>query len=95
MRGMFRPIPRAALPDTMTVRAPLPDGTYDEPELICYVRFERTQKACDDEHGDGHRAALLVRQTSLAREGALAQHDRLGLLRRRRNPCEVACEVAL
>ena len=51
MRGMFRPIPRAALPDTMTVRAPLPDGTYDEPELICYVRFERTQKVSDDDHG--------------------------------------------
>ena len=45
-----RPIPRAALPDTMTVRAPLPDGGFEEPELICYVRFERTQKVSDDEH---------------------------------------------
>lgn len=49
MRSMFRPIPRAALPDNMTVRAPLPDGTYDEPQIICYVRFERVQRACDDE----------------------------------------------
>ena len=47
---MFRPIPRAALPDTMTVREPLPDGTYGEPELICYVRFERTQRVSDDDH---------------------------------------------
>ena len=46
----IRPIPRSALPDMMTVRAPLPDGTYDEPELICNVRFERTQKVSDDEH---------------------------------------------
>jgi len=46
----IRPIPRSALPDTMTVRAPLPDGTYDEPELICNVRFERTQKVSDDAH---------------------------------------------
>ena len=50
MRGMFRPIPRAALPGTMTVRAPLADGTYGEPELICYVRFERAQRASDDDH---------------------------------------------
>lgn len=47
---MFRPIPRAALPDTMTVRAPQADGTYGEPELICYVRFEHRQRVSDDAH---------------------------------------------
>lgn len=50
MRSMFRPIPRAALPDNMTVRAPMPDGTFGEPEIVCYVRFERTQRVSDDEH---------------------------------------------
>ena len=47
---MFRPIPRAALPDTMTVRELLADGTYGEPGLICYVRFERAQRVVDDDH---------------------------------------------
>ncbi len=46
----IRPIPRSALPDVMTVRTPLEDGTYSEPQLICNVRFERTQKVLDDEH---------------------------------------------
>lgn len=50
MRRMFRPIPRAALPDTMTVRAPLADGTFDEPQVVAYVRFERTQRVSDDDH---------------------------------------------
>lgn len=50
MRSMFRPIPRAALPDNMTVRAPMPDGTFGEPEIVCYVRFERTQRVSDDDH---------------------------------------------
>jgi hypothetical protein len=36
----IRPIPRSALPD----------GTYDEPELICNVQFERTQRVSDDDH---------------------------------------------
>ena len=53
MRSMFRPIPRAALPDNMTVRVPAGDGGYDEPQIICYVRFERVQKVSDD----GHRSA--------------------------------------
>ena len=47
---MFRPIPRAALPDTMTVRAPLADGSFDEPQIVAYVRFERRQRAVDDDH---------------------------------------------
>jgi len=34
----------------MTVRTPRGDGTYGEPQLICNVRFERTQKVSDDEH---------------------------------------------
>ena len=46
----IRPIPRAALPDTMTVRAPLADGGFEEPEIIVGVRFERTQSVVDDEH---------------------------------------------
>ena len=53
MRSMFRPIPRAALPDNMTVRVPLSDGTFEEPVIVCYVRFERTQSVSDD----GHRSA--------------------------------------
>lgn len=52
MRSM-RPIPRSALPDVMSVRVPMDDGTFGEPALICNVRFERTQKAS----GDGHRSA--------------------------------------
>ena len=46
----IRPIPRGALPDTMTVRECLPDGTFGEPRMICNVRFERTQKVSTDEH---------------------------------------------
>lgn len=46
----IRPIPRSALPDTMTVRAPLPDGTFEEPQIIANVRFERTQKVSGDDH---------------------------------------------
>lgn len=46
----MRPIPRSALPDTMAVRTPLVDGSFGEPLLIAGVRFERTQKACDDAH---------------------------------------------
>ena len=34
----------------MTVRVPLPDGTFEEPQIIANVRFERTQKASEDEH---------------------------------------------
>ena len=45
-----RPIPRGALPDNMTVREPLADGTFGEPRLVCNVRFERTQRVCTDEH---------------------------------------------
>ena len=49
----IRPIPRAALPDNMTVRTPLPDGGFEEPQIVCYVRFERTDSVSDD----GHRSA--------------------------------------
>lgn len=56
----IRPIPRAALPDNMTVRAPLPGGGFDEPELICYVRFERTQSVTDDEHRSADAGAGTV-----------------------------------
>lgn len=46
----FRPIPRNALPDTMTVRLALPDGSFGEPQVIAGVRFQRVQSANDDEH---------------------------------------------
>ena len=45
-----RPIPRSALPDTMSVRVPLAEGGFDEPRLVCNVRFERAQRAVADEH---------------------------------------------
>jgi len=50
---MFRPIPRAALPDTMTVRLQLPDGSFGEPAVIAGVRFDAVQSAV----GDAHRSA--------------------------------------
>ena len=46
----IRPIPRSALPDVMTVRTPLADGTFEEPQIIANVRFERTQKVSGDDH---------------------------------------------
>lgn len=46
----IRPIPRSALPDVMTVRTPLSDGSFEEPQIIANVRFERTQKVSDDDH---------------------------------------------
>ena len=50
---MFKPIPRNALPDVMTVREPLPSGEFGEPKLVAGVRFERTQSVV----GDAHRTA--------------------------------------
>lgn len=55
-----RPIPRAALPDTMTVRVPLPDGGFEEPEIIVGVRFERTQSVSDDDHRSADAGAGTV-----------------------------------
>ena len=55
-----RPIPRAALPDNMTVRVPLADSTFEEPVLICYVRFERTDSVSDDEHRSADAGAGTV-----------------------------------
>ena len=46
----MRPIPRSALPDRMSVRTPAGAGALSEPRLVCNVRFERTQRACDDAH---------------------------------------------
>lgn len=45
-----RPIPRSALPDTMTVREPLPDGSFGDPRIVAGVRFERAQRMSDDAH---------------------------------------------
>lgn len=49
MRAL-RPIPRAALPDTMSVRVPDGAGGFAEPRVVCGVRFERAQGACEDAH---------------------------------------------
>lgn len=61
MRSM-RPIPRSALPDVMTVRMALADGTFGEPQIIANVRFERTQKVSEDEHrsADAGRGTVFV-----------------------------------
>ena len=56
----IRPIPRSASLDTMTVRIPLPDGIYDKPELICNVRFKRTQRVTDNEHGSASDGTVFV-----------------------------------
>lgn len=58
----FRPIPRTALPDVMTVRVPLADGNYGEPRMICNVRFDRTQRTSEDEHrsADAGRGTVFV-----------------------------------
>ena len=59
---MFRPIPRAALPDTMTVRLQLDDGSFGEPAVIVGVRFDETQGESDDEHrsADGGAGTVFV-----------------------------------
>ncbi|MBQ9001834.1 MAG: minor capsid protein [Eggerthellaceae bacterium] len=50
---MFRPIPRAALPDVMTVRLAAADGGFGEPVVVAGVRFDEAQR----ESGDEHRSA--------------------------------------
>ena len=45
-----RPIPRGALPDVMTVRLELPDGSFGEPVIVANVRFEGKQSMTDDAH---------------------------------------------
>lgn len=45
-----RPIPRGALPENMSVRLELPDGSYGEPSIVAGVRFEETQSMTDDAH---------------------------------------------
>lgn len=50
MMRSVRPIPRGALPDVMTVRLELPDGTFGEPVIVANVRFEETQSMADDAH---------------------------------------------
>lgn len=58
----IQPIPRSALPDVMTVRTPLADSTFEEPQIIANVRFGRTQKASDDDHrsADASRGTVFV-----------------------------------
>jgi len=50
---MFKPIPRAALPDVMTVRLLLDDGSFGEPSVIAGVRLDEVQSSS----GDAHRSA--------------------------------------
>ena len=50
---MFRPIPKAALPDVMTVRLQQDDGGFGEPVVVAGVRFDETQR----EGTDAHRSA--------------------------------------
>lgn len=52
MAGL-RPIPARLLPDTMSVRVSLADGTLAEAVTVSRVRFQRVQAAS----GDGHRSA--------------------------------------
>ncbi len=44
----------------MSVRVPLTDGGFEEPVLICNVRFERTQRASDDDHRSADAGAGTV-----------------------------------
>lgn len=60
MMKSIRPIPRTALPDTMTVRVPLVDGAFEEPEIVVGVRFERTQSVSDDVHRSADAGAGTV-----------------------------------
>ena len=55
-----RPIPRGALPDNMTVRLELADGSYGEPVIIAGVRFEETQSMTDDAHRSADAGAGTV-----------------------------------
>ena len=57
---MFRPIPRAALPDVMTVRLVLDDGSFGEPAVIAGVRFDEAQSVSGDEHRSADAGAGTV-----------------------------------
>lgn len=57
---MFRPIPRGALPDTMTVRLCLADGTFGEPTVVAGVRLDEAQHETDDEHRSADAGAGTV-----------------------------------
>ena len=48
--GPFKPIPRTALPDTMTVRLPTADGGFADPVAVVGVRLVRRQSISKDEH---------------------------------------------
>lgn len=67
---MFRPIPRAALPDVMTVRLALPDGSFGEPSVIAGVRLDEAQSVSDDEHRSADAGAGTVFIDALNSAGA-------------------------
>ena len=52
MAGL-RPIPARLLPDVMSVRVPLGDGSLAEAVTVSRVRFQRVQSVSSD----GHRSA--------------------------------------
>ena len=57
---MFRPIPRGALPDTMTVRLCAADGTFGDPVVVAGVRFEKAQSVVEDDHRSADAGAGTV-----------------------------------
>ena len=57
---MFRPIPKAALPDVMTVRLVLDDGSFGEPAVIAGVRFDEVQSVSGDDHRSADAGAGTV-----------------------------------
>ena len=92
---MFRPIPRAALPDTMTVRLQLDDGTFGEPAVIAGVRLDEIQRESDDEHraADGGAGTVFVDAVNSAGACAVPVGSRVavrggGCIVRRCHRCE-------
>ena len=48
--GWLPQIPRRLLPDSMDVRVPRPDGSFENPVTVNHVRFVSTQSSTDDAH---------------------------------------------
>ena len=68
--GGLRPIPVRLLPDVMSVRVPLEDGTLAEPVTISRVRFQRVQSICDDAHRAADAGARKVFVDAVSSGGA-------------------------
>ncbi len=65
-----RPIPRRLLPDKVEVCAPDGRGGYEEARTIRHVRFERTQRACDEEHRSADAGGGVIFIDARASDGA-------------------------